>query len=49
MAFFAPDAHKWRADYDGVARKDWAALGRLRAENAIPLLPPDALREETTT
>lgn len=46
LALFAPDPRKKHADYDGVARKKWDALGRMCAENAIPLLPPDALRED---
>jgi hypothetical protein len=46
LALFAPDPGKKHADYDGVSRKKWGALERMCAENAIPLLPPDALRED---
>lgn len=45
LALFAPDPRKGHADYDGVAQKKWAALGRMCADNAVPLLPPDALRD----
>lgn len=46
LALFAPDPGKWHPDHDGVAQKNWAALARMCAENAVPLLPPDALRED---
>ncbi len=44
LALFAPDPRKKYADYDGVAQKKWAALGRVCADNVIPLLPANALR-----
>ena len=46
LALFAPDPSTWHPDHDGVAQKNWAALARMCAENAVPLLPPDALRED---
>jgi len=46
LALFEPDTRKRYADYDGVAEKKWAALGRMCADNAIPLLPPDALKDD---
>lgn len=46
LALFEPDPRKEHADYDGVAPKKWAALERMCAENAIPLLPSDALRDD---
>ncbi|MGH3145127.1 MAG: hypothetical protein ACRDTR_04925 [Rubrobacter sp.] len=46
LALFAPDPARGYADRGGVARKKWAALERMCAENDIPLLAPDALRED---
>lgn len=46
LALFAPDPHKKYADYDGTAQKKWAALESMCADNDIPLLPPDSLRNE---
>ncbi|MGH3144481.1 MAG: hypothetical protein ACRDTR_01640 [Rubrobacter sp.] len=46
LALFAPDPAKWRSDYDGVAHKTWAALGRVCAEHGVPLLEPETLRED---
>ncbi len=46
LALFGPDLRREHADYDGVAPKKWAALKRMCAENAVPLLPPDALRDD---
>ncbi len=46
LALFEPDLRKSHVDDYGVARKKWAALERICADNAIPLLPPDALKED---
>lgn len=46
LVLFEPDPRKGHADHDGVAPKKWAALERMRAESAIPLLPSDALRDD---
>ncbi|MGH3148621.1 MAG: hypothetical protein ACRDTR_22815, partial [Rubrobacter sp.] len=46
LALFAPDPAKRHSDYGGKARKNWAALERMCTENAIPLLAPEALRED---
>ncbi len=43
LAIFAPDTRKVYADYAGVAPRKWAALERMCADAAVPLLPPDAL------
>ncbi len=44
LALFKPDPGKRYADFDGLASKKWAALETMCASNAIPMLPPDALR-----
>ena len=46
LALFAPDIRKGHADYEGVARKKWAALERLCSCSAIPLLAPEALGDD---
>ncbi len=46
LALFAPDPHQRRADHAGVAPRKWAALEAMCADAAVPLLPPDALRQE---
>jgi hypothetical protein len=50
LAIFAPDPRHRRADHAGVAPKvapkKWAALEEMCADAAVPLLPPDALRQD---
>jgi hypothetical protein len=46
LALFAPDPHQRRADHAGVAPRKWAALEEMCADAAVPLLPPDALRQD---
>lgn len=46
LALFSWDPCKEYADYDGVAEKQSAALEWLCADSSIPLLPPDALRDD---
>jgi hypothetical protein len=46
LALFAPDPREKRADHAGVAPKKWAALEAMCADAAVPLLPPDALRQD---
>ena len=46
LALFAPDPREKRADHAGVAPKKWAALEEMCADAAVPLLPPDALRQD---
>jgi len=46
LAIFAPDPRQSRADLAGVAPKKWAALEAMCADAAVPLLPPDALRQD---
>jgi hypothetical protein len=45
LAPFAPDPQRSYADYDGLTGRQRATLERMCADNAIPLLPADALRE----
>lgn len=45
LALFEPDPGNRHADYDGVAENQATALTELCADNAIPLLEPDALRD----
>jgi hypothetical protein len=46
LALFAPDPREKDADRAGVAPKKWAALEAMCADAAVPLLPPDALRQD---
>src|SRR4028119_1688620 len=46
LALFAPDPREKRADRAGAAPKKWAALEAMCADAAVPLLPPDALRQD---
>jgi hypothetical protein len=46
LAIFAPDPRQRHADHADVALKKWAALERMCTDAAIPLLPPDALRQD---
>ena len=46
LARFAPDPRESRADHAGVAPRKWAALEKMCADAAVPLLPPDALRQD---
>lgn len=46
LALFEPDTRRSYADYGGVADKKWAALVKLCADNTIPLLEPDALKDD---
>ena len=46
LAIFAPDPRQRRADRAGVGPKKWAALGRMCADAAVPVLPADALRRD---
>jgi hypothetical protein len=45
LAIFAPDPRERRAVHTGTAPKEWAALEAICAA-ALPLLPPDALRQD---
>jgi hypothetical protein len=46
LALFAPDPRQSHADHTGVAPQKWAALEAMCADAAVPLLPPDALRQD---
>ena len=46
LALFAPAPHQRRADHAGVAPRKWATLEEMCADAAVPLLPPDALRQD---
>ncbi|MBA2442787.1 MAG: hypothetical protein H0V53_10350 [Rubrobacter sp.] len=46
LALFEPPPRESPADYGGLEQKKRAALVGLCADNAISLLPPDALRDE---
>ena len=46
LAIFAPDPREKRADRAGVAPRKWAALEAMCADAAVPLLAPDALRQD---
>ena len=46
LALFAPDPREKHADHAGAAPKKWAALEAMCADAAVPLLPPDALRQD---
>ena len=46
LAIFAPDPRERRAVHTGTAPKEWAALEAMCAAAALPLLPPDALRQD---
>ncbi len=46
LALFAPDPREKRADRAGAAPNKWAALKEMCADAAVPLLPPDALRQD---
>ena len=46
LALFAPDPRQRRADHAGAAPRKWAALEAMCADAAVPLLPPDALRQD---
>lgn len=46
LAFFAPDPDREYADYDGTAAQRLGALMGMCGENAIPILSPDALKDE---
>ena len=46
LAIFAPDPRQSHADHVGVAPRKWESLERMCAEAAVPLLPPDALRQD---
>jgi hypothetical protein len=46
LAIFAPAPRQRHADHAGVAPRKWAALGEMCAVAAVPLLPPDALRQD---
>ena len=46
LAMFAPDPRERRAVHTGTAPKEWAALEAMCAAAALPLLPPDALRQD---
>jgi len=46
LALFAPDLSKGHADHGGVSGEKWAALRRMCAENAIPVLAPNVLRRD---
>ena len=46
LALFAPDPRQRHVDHAGVAPRKWAALEKMCADAAVPLLPPDALRQD---
>jgi hypothetical protein len=46
LAVFAPEPRQRHTDHAGVAQEKWAALERMCAGAAVPLLPPDALRQD---
>ena len=46
LALFAPDPRQRSTDHAGVAPKKWSALEEMCADAAVPLLPPDALRQD---
>jgi hypothetical protein len=49
LALFEPDPRKIGPYYGELAARKWSALRQLCADNDIPLLPPDALRDEEET
>jgi len=46
LAVFAPDPHRTRPHYGELAQEKWAALESMCAGTDIPMLPPDALRDD---
>ena len=46
LALFAPPPRKMRSHNGEQAQKSWMALRNMCADNAIPLLLPDALRDD---
>ena len=46
LALFAPDPRERRADHASVAPQKWTALEAMCADAAVPLLPPNALRQD---